>query len=73
MFGVIVSSLDTDLEFPLFPDNFLCLFHIDTGHFHTDIARDIVETGERVDFCILGAEGIDLVFKDGFYNVCRCL
>ena len=69
MFGIVPGCLDTDLELTLLPDNVLCLFHVDTGNFHADVTRDIVDAGEGVDLCILGADGIDLVFKDAFYGI----
>jgi len=56
MFGLVVHRLNSDLEFSLFPDNFLSLFHVDPGKFDTDIPGNIVHPGQDLDFGILCAE-----------------
>ena len=69
MIRLIICRNNSYLKFPLFPDKLLCLVHVNTSHFDTDILCNIPDTGLNYHLNILGTPGIEFVIKDLFCKI----
>ena len=64
MFRLISRSLNSYLKLALRTNDLLSCMDVNTREFEPDVRGHAVDSGDRIDTCILCAEIIDLILKN---------